>query len=98
MCMSDGSPRLILARNYVRTVTWEKPIPYKFYIAQELENFPGLVQLCLWSNFFHTDQASLVLRANISRSLGFIHLYGDWQHVYTDYPTSPQMVSTLLSG
>ncbi|KAH8828928.1 hypothetical protein DL96DRAFT_1595990 [Flagelloscypha sp. PMI_526] len=49
MCMSNTSPRLILARRYVRAVAWEKHPPDKIGIEMALEIFPNLVQLCIRS-------------------------------------------------
>ncbi|KAH8814745.1 hypothetical protein DL96DRAFT_1684985 [Flagelloscypha sp. PMI_526] len=52
MCMSDASPRLVLARNYVRAAAWRNFVPQQSYIKQALDHFPNLVQLCLWNNVF----------------------------------------------
>ncbi|KAH8828932.1 hypothetical protein DL96DRAFT_1814231 [Flagelloscypha sp. PMI_526] len=52
MCMSDASPRLVLARNYVRAVAWELNVRNQSDIEKPLEHFPNLVQICLWRNIF----------------------------------------------
>ncbi|KAH8828919.1 hypothetical protein DL96DRAFT_1595972 [Flagelloscypha sp. PMI_526] len=52
MCMPDASPRLVLARNYVRAVAWRSYVPKPFYVKQALENFPDLAQVCIWSTVF----------------------------------------------
>ncbi|KAH8828898.1 hypothetical protein DL96DRAFT_1595904 [Flagelloscypha sp. PMI_526] len=52
MLMTDASPRIVLARNYVRALAWRKFIPNLSYIRQALESFPNLTQLCLWGSLF----------------------------------------------
>ncbi|KAH8828930.1 hypothetical protein DL96DRAFT_1708103 [Flagelloscypha sp. PMI_526] len=52
MCMPDASPRLILARNYVRAVAWKEMVDENSDIEKPLDHFSNLVQICLWSNFF----------------------------------------------
>ncbi|KAH8828871.1 hypothetical protein DL96DRAFT_1814184 [Flagelloscypha sp. PMI_526] len=52
MCMSDASPRLVLARSYARAATWMEHIPDKTCVHRALDSFPNLTQLCLWANIF----------------------------------------------
>ncbi|KAH8828867.1 hypothetical protein DL96DRAFT_1595828 [Flagelloscypha sp. PMI_526] len=52
MCMSDASPRICLARHYVRAIEWKENVPKLSYIEQALDSFPNLVQFCLGNNIF----------------------------------------------
>ncbi|KAH8828893.1 hypothetical protein DL96DRAFT_1595886 [Flagelloscypha sp. PMI_526] len=50
--MSNASPRIVVARSYVRTLAWDKFVPQDSYVKKALDIFPNLVQLCLWGNIF----------------------------------------------
>ncbi|KAH8828889.1 hypothetical protein DL96DRAFT_1789646 [Flagelloscypha sp. PMI_526] len=56
MCIPDASPRIILARNYVRSLVWDKSVPKGSYTEQALKLFPNLTQLCLWQNIFPANR------------------------------------------
>ncbi|KAH8828931.1 hypothetical protein DL96DRAFT_1595994 [Flagelloscypha sp. PMI_526] len=52
MSMSDASPRLILARNYVHAIAWRRTVRKQSNIEKILLHFPNLVQICFWRNIF----------------------------------------------
>ncbi|KAH8828958.1 hypothetical protein DL96DRAFT_1708131 [Flagelloscypha sp. PMI_526] len=52
LCMSNASPRIVRARNYVRAVAWEDFVPQVSSVEKALEYFPNLIQICLWDNLF----------------------------------------------
>ncbi|KAH8828896.1 hypothetical protein DL96DRAFT_1708068 [Flagelloscypha sp. PMI_526] len=52
MCMTDASPRFVLARNYVRAIAWKGALSKRSSVKHALDCFPNLTQLCLWGNLF----------------------------------------------
>ncbi|KAH8828929.1 hypothetical protein DL96DRAFT_1595991, partial [Flagelloscypha sp. PMI_526] len=52
ICSPDASPRLILARHYVRAVTWKTGVKATSDLQRALDHFPNLVQFCLWGTAF----------------------------------------------
>ncbi|KAH8828890.1 hypothetical protein DL96DRAFT_1814195 [Flagelloscypha sp. PMI_526] len=51
MFMSNASPRIVLARNYVRVIRWDKHLQQS-YLEQALETLPNLIQIGLWKHIF----------------------------------------------
>ncbi|KAH8806901.1 hypothetical protein DL96DRAFT_1686098 [Flagelloscypha sp. PMI_526] len=54
--MSNASPRIILARNYVRAIAWKHFVPQVSSVEIALKYFPNLKQICLWNNLFPFHQ------------------------------------------
>ncbi|KAH8828926.1 hypothetical protein DL96DRAFT_1595988 [Flagelloscypha sp. PMI_526] len=59
ICMSDASPRLVLARHYVRAIAWREHVEETTHLQQALDNLPNLSQLCLWQNIFPFEPGKL---------------------------------------
>ncbi|KAH8828961.1 hypothetical protein DL96DRAFT_1020999 [Flagelloscypha sp. PMI_526] len=50
--VSTASPRIALARNHVRTISWKGFVPKMSYIEQALEYLPNIIYVYLWANLF----------------------------------------------
>ncbi|KAH8828962.1 hypothetical protein DL96DRAFT_1814259 [Flagelloscypha sp. PMI_526] len=52
MLESEASPRIVFARNYVRTLAWDQYVFSELDVEDVLETFLNLTELCIWGNVF----------------------------------------------